>query len=77
MSSICILLTIVVHKHWELFQLDVSNVFLHRSIDTTIYMKQSPDFIDAQQSNHVCLLRKAIYYLKQTPRDWFLPFLII
>nr|GEY08113.1 retrovirus-related Pol polyprotein from transposon TNT 1-94 [Tanacetum cinerariifolium] len=34
-------------------------------------MKQPSGFIDPQRPNHVCLLHKSLYDLKQTPRAWF------
>ncbi|KAI0528923.1 hypothetical protein KFK09_001467 [Dendrobium nobile] len=64
-------LTVALHYNWQVFQLDVVNAFLHGNIDKTIYMSQPPGFADPQLPNHVCLLRKAIYGLKQSPRLWF------
>jgi hypothetical protein len=32
---------------------------------------QPPGFKDLSKPNHVCRLRKAIYGLKKTPRDWY------
>ncbi|XP_020698616.2 uncharacterized protein LOC110111194 [Dendrobium catenatum] len=34
-------------------------------------MKQPPGFIDPLYPDHVCLLQKSIYGLKQSPRKWF------
>jgi Reverse transcriptase (RNA-dependent DNA polymerase) len=34
-------------------------------------MQQPPGFIDESKPDHVCLLSKAIYGLKQSPRAWF------
>lgn len=64
-----ILLTIVVTHNWSLFQLDVSNAFLHGHLDDTIYMKQLPGFQNSLYPKHVCLLKKSIYGLKQSSRQ--------
>lgn len=37
-------------------------------------MHQPPGFIVAGQENKVCLLKKSLYGLKQSPRQWYLKF---
>lgn len=39
-------------------------------LNETMYMFQSPGFVDKDNPQHVCKLRKAIYELKQAPRAW-------
>jgi hypothetical protein len=70
-SMIKLILTIVVIHGWFLHQLDVNNVFLHRTLKGTISMHQPPRFVDPVKLWHVCRLKKSIYYFKQTPRQWF------
>jgi Reverse transcriptase (RNA-dependent DNA polymerase) len=67
-STICIVLTLTLSKGWTLRQLDVQNAFLHGDLQETVYMHQSPGFIDSSRPSHVCLLSKALYGLKQSPR---------
>ncbi|CAM8894833.1 unnamed protein product [Rhodiola kirilowii] len=37
-------------------------------------MSQPPGFIDKTHPNHVCMLLKSIYGLKQSPRQWNIKF---
>lgn len=70
-TTIRVVLALAVSCHWPLHQLDVQNAFLHGDLEEMVYMTQPPDFVDASQPNHVCLLSKSLYDLKQSPRAWF------
>lgn len=56
---------------WDLFQLNVKNSFLHGDLHETVYMQQPPGFMVEGESNKVCILKKSIYGLRQSPRAWF------
>ncbi|GKG36080.1 ribonuclease H-like domain-containing protein, partial [Tanacetum coccineum] len=49
-------LSLAVSRKWPIHQLDVNNAFLNRDLSETVYMHQSPGFVDARFPNHVCLL---------------------
>ncbi|GJR79247.1 ribonuclease H-like domain-containing protein [Tanacetum coccineum] len=51
--------------------LDVKNAFLHGYLSKTIYMHQPPGFRDHRHPDHVCLLQRSLYGLRQAPRAWF------
>jgi hypothetical protein len=42
MDSICLALSIVAAKGWEVHQMDVKNAFLHGDLSEEIYMEQAP-----------------------------------
>ncbi|GFV03691.1 retrovirus-related Pol polyprotein from transposon RE1 [Trichonephila clavipes] len=55
---------------WMHIQVDITNDYLYANLGTVIYMKQPTGYeID---NNKVCKLRKAIYGLHQSGRQWFL-----
>ena len=68
--SIRIMLSIVVNYDLELEQLDVKTAFLHGVLDEKIYMEQPEEFIEKGKEEMVCLLKKSLYGLKQSPRQW-------
>lgn len=70
-ATIKIILAIVVHFHWPLHQLDVTNAFLHGILQEDIYMVQPRGFVDLCFPHHVCKLHKSLYGLKQAPWAWF------
>lgn len=70
-STIRLIISLAIHFHWPLQQLDVSNAFLHGILDEEIYMSQPPGFVDKTHPYLVCRLHKSLYGLKQAPRAWF------
>ncbi|KAG8492460.1 hypothetical protein CXB51_009588 [Gossypium anomalum] len=70
-SSIRALFGIVAMHDLELEQLDVKTTFLHGELEEDIYMQQPEGFIASEKEDYVCLLRKSLYGLKQSPRQWY------
>ena len=68
------MLIVVVHFDLELEQLDVKTAFLHGDLDELIYMKQFARYIDTLHPKHIRLLKKSLYRLKQSPRQWYKKF---
>lgn len=70
--SVRVLLTVALHKNWELYQIDANNAFLHRKLDKEKYM-QLPLRLPSMR-NKVYRLQKLIYGPCQASRNWFLKF---
>ena len=64
-------LCIALSKSWCFHQLDVKNAFLHGNHDETIYMHHPLGFRDSQHLEHVRLLKKSLYGLKQAACAWY------
>lgn len=73
-KTLRLLLAFATVHDWDIEQMDVKTAFLHGNLDETIYMKQPEGFVDKSKPDHVCLLKKSIYGLKQSPRQWNLKF---
>lgn len=69
--SIRLVLTIVVYMDWSIHQIDISNAFLHGQLKERITVSQPYRFQDPTKPKHVCLLKKALYSLKQSALCWF------
>ncbi|KAG8474805.1 hypothetical protein CXB51_031510 [Gossypium anomalum] len=70
-SLIRALLGIVAMHDLELDQLDVKTAFLHGELEKDIYMQQPEGFTVSEKEDYVCLLKKSLYGLKQSPRQWY------
>jgi len=70
-SSIRTFFSIVASHDLELEQLDVKTAFLHGELEEEIYMDQPEGFIVPGKENYVCKLKRSLYGLKQSPRQWY------
>lgn len=69
-TTIRLLLTIAGKNNYFVRHVDIKTAFLNGEVDTVIYMKQPPGFIDPVNSDKVCLLKRSLYGLKQSARQW-------
>ena len=70
-TSIRVLLAMVALFDMELEQLDVKTAFLHGELEETIYMTQPEGHFVKGKEDYVCKLKKSLYGLKQSPRQWY------
>lgn len=68
--SIRMLLSVVVNLDLELEQMDIKTTFLHGNIEETLYISQPEGYEIGDPEKKVCLLKKSLYSLKQSPRQW-------
>ena len=54
--------------------MDVKTAFLNGNLDEEIYMEQPKGFAKKDKEHLGCKLKKSIYGLKQTSRQWYLKF---
>jgi len=65
------LLAYVCFYGFKLFQIDVKSAFSNGYIDEEVYVSHPPGFEDHRHPDHVYKLQKALYDLKQVPRQWY------
>ncbi|KAH9793265.1 hypothetical protein KPL71_004467 [Citrus sinensis] len=73
-ASIRVLLALIAVYDLELDQLDVKTAFLHGRLHEEILMTQPEGHVDSEKPNHVCLLKRSLYGLTQSPTQWYLRF---
>jgi len=71
-TSIRVLLAMVTWFDLELEQFDVKITFLHGELEEQIFMHQPEGFVIEGKEDHECRLKKSLYDLKQSPRQWYL-----
>ena len=73
-ASIRVILAITVVQDMELDQLNVKTTFLHGRLEEEILISQPEGYVFPEKEDHVCKLKKSLYGLKQSPRQWYLRF---
>ena len=68
MESIRVLLALVCHLKFKLYQIDVKTAFLNEFLKEDVYVAQPKGFIDPHFLDHVLHLKNALHGLKQAPR---------
>jgi hypothetical protein len=56
---------------WRLLQMDMKTTFLNGKIEEVVYIEQPNGFVIHGKESHVCMLKKALYRLKQDPCVWY------
>ncbi|PKH65048.1 hypothetical protein CRG98_050175 [Punica granatum] len=69
LKSIRIMLVVVAHYDYEVWQMDVKSAFLNGYIEEDIFMDQPKGF-ESKDKAKVCKLKRSIYGLKQASRSW-------
>lgn len=69
MCTLKLLLSIACQENWDIQQMDVQTAFLNGTIKSEVYI-YPPDGYKIDE-NKVCLLKKALYGLRESPRDWY------
>ena len=73
-TSVRLIMAIVANLNLELYQMDVKTAFLNGELDEEIYMDQPIGFMTKVQEHKVCKIKRSIYGLKQSSRQWYLRF---
>lgn len=68
--TVRIVIVVAVQRKWFIHQLDVNNAFLHGDLSEEIYMKVPQGFAKTGDTR-VCRLKKSIYDLRQSSRNWY------
>jgi hypothetical protein len=55
---------------WEIDAMDIKTAFLNGDLEEEIYMEQPEGWVVKGKKDCVCLLKKAIYGLKQALQQW-------
>ena len=74
MSSIRTVLGLIDSLNLEIQKMNVKTIFLHDDLEKEIYMKQHEGFKVEGEENFVCKLKKSLYGIKQTPKQWYKKF---
>ena len=70
MTSLRLLLALANENQAYLHQMDVKTAFLYGELDEEIFMDQPEGQAAPGEEHLVCKLKKSIYGLKQSPRQW-------
>ena len=71
LEAIRILISFAAFMNFKLYEINVKCVFLNGFLDEKVFVEQPLGFESPSFSDHVYKLDKAIYRLKQAPRQWY------
>lgn len=71
LSSIRIVVALAAEWKLTLYQLDVVMAYINGNLDEEIFMEQADGFIKPGEEEKVYFLKKSLYGLKQSGRQWF------
>jgi Reverse transcriptase (RNA-dependent DNA polymerase)/gag-polypeptide of LTR copia-type/GAG-pre-integrase domain/Integrase core domain len=69
MASIRTIIALAARHDYHLHSIDISSAFLNGDLEEDIYMIQPPGFVQFGPE-YVCKLKKSLYGLKQSARQW-------
>lgn len=69
MTSVRLLFAYAAIEKLQMIQFDVKTAFLYGDLEETVYMEQ-PEGFEQGSVDKVCLLKRSLYGLKQSPRQW-------
>lgn len=70
LDSLRLLLAIAAHFNLDVHHIDIKSAYLNGDLDEEIYMDQPKGFVVPGKEGLMCLLKKAIYGLKQAGQQW-------
>jgi hypothetical protein len=70
-TSIQSIISLAASMGWKLHQMDVKTTFFNGEIDEEVYIENPEGFVVYDERYHVCMLKKALYGIKQAPRAWY------
>ena len=56
---------------WDVYQMDVKKTFLNGVTEEEVYIEQPQGFEVEDRVTHVCKLKKDLYGLQHSTRDWY------
>ncbi|CAI5992785.1 unnamed protein product [Closterium sp. NIES-64] len=70
MTTLRVLLHVAAHRDYELHSLDFSTMFLQGRLREEIWLRRPPGFTDTFPPGIQWSLRRPVYGLRQSPREW-------
>jgi hypothetical protein len=71
LDRVTMVLAIVAHNKWCMYQMDVKYAFLNGFMKEEVYVKQPPRYEIDGQEGKIYRLKKTLYGLKQEPTVWY------
>lgn len=71
-STLRALIALATTLNWPIQHMDVVTAFLNGLLKEDIYMQQPMGYAAEGKEHLVCKLRRSIYGLKQSPREWYI-----